>query len=197
MELCAKSQQEFWWTQPRSARTTGANARAISKASWIVAKSSISEPFLLDLAMAILGRVSLYQSEVLPNQESTPLASRKFRVWFHAHATSPGTTEGLGGQDQRDLEDMGLCEICGVEESLSHITTFTSCSCQRERKWGVFCVHMGLVYVNNNVARIPEGVVHKAWLPQADKEKSCTDEVMQRLLDDMEGISIERATQAG
>ena len=156
-----------------------------------------ASPFLLDLAMAILGRVSLYQSEVLPNQESTPLASRKFRVWFHAHATSPGTTEGLGGQDQRDLEDMGLCEICGVEESLSHITTFTSCSCQRERKWGVFCVHMGLVYVNNNVARIPEGVVHKAWLPQADKERSCTDEVMQRLLDDMEGISIEHATQAG
>ena len=55
-----------------------------------------ASPFLLDLAMAILGRVSLYQSEVLPNQESTPLASRKFRVWFHAHATSPGTTEGRG-----------------------------------------------------------------------------------------------------
>ena len=90
-------------------------------------------PFLLSLAMAILARVTLYKAEALDNAAQLPLEQRKFRVSFYDHASDPTHLT----DEQPSLLDMGISEDLNLRRH--HITSFTSCSCLRPLKWGVFC----------------------------------------------------------
>ena len=70
-------------------------------------------------------------------------------------AVSPASV--IPEAQQVDLDDMGLGQLYICPDV--HEVTLTSCSCQRNRKWGTFCVHMGALYVHNAILEIPDGLM--------------------------------------
>jgi len=102
-----------------------------------------------------------------------PTSVRIYAVEYILAATS--SSNGLAaGPDLEDVRrsDVGL-DTSFEDRTVVHIACCLWCTCQFFLHWGLLCRHMQRAMIQDNIVRIPDGTVHRRWLPSAklDRER--------------------------
>lgn len=92
-----------------------------------------------------------------------------YRVTFHSAEDGPSADDASQGEVQSGemrASDLGLASSL-EDMRTAHITCILWCTCQYFLHWGLPCAHQLRVMLQENVTRIPNGVIHRRWLPSA------------------------------